>query len=341
MNAMDGTELKQMYTEDQFMHTAGELATATATNVVLGGDVNFTSDQQRGIVMSYGDKEMPLSVHGIHDIINAIDMKPQYFDAVPAELLVPHFNFFYRDQKAGKEVRLMQNEGKIVGMQFNPIEQFISLPIIMGVINESIGYENILGYHKPQFSWNEIVINVILKETFTVVPKDPLYIGIRFIHSLTDVKAGRAMAYTFRQWCSNGCITMDSLASWDRKQGGEKTLRRWIPSVVTEARRALQLEKGRLAELVTQVAPSDTAELLDHLLEGQHVAQEVREDVRSIAIDNPIRNMYDVWNVLTSAATHSLAIEAHPRALVTLENVAKDLAGGVHQLCPNCHRKMK
>jgi hypothetical protein len=341
MKTMDGTELKQMYDVDQFMHKAGEYATATATDVVLGQSVTFRTDPEQGIVMGFGDQEAPLSVHGIKDVIAAIDMKPDYFKHTPAELLMPHFNYYYQNYMQGKEIRLLQNEGKVVGVQRNPTDKFIKLPIMMDVIQDSIGAENILGYHKPVFNWSGIVINVILKETFQVVLKDPLYLGIRFIHSLTDIKAGQAMAYTFRQWCSNGAISMDKLASWDRKQGGERLLRRWVPSVVSEARKALELEKGRLADLVTKPAPEEVSELLDNLLQGQHVAKEVREDIRSIAIDNPINNMYDVWNVLTNATTHSSAVAEHPRSLPTLENVAKDLAGGKYCLCPTCHRKMQ
>jgi hypothetical protein len=240
---------------------------------------------------------------------------------------------------AGQKARVLTQEGRALSFNPTPREEFINLNTFLDIVERAIGAENIVGYHKPRFGWNETVINVVLNKIFEVKTGDPLNVGIRFVHSFNEIEPTRGFAYTFRQICKNGQITSDKIACWSKRGKGEESFRKWVPSVVIDAEKALAEEQKRLLKLTTVKTDEKTSEILDHLLEEGGIPLGVREEVRSTAIDHPAETLYDVWNVLTRVATHSPVFEQHPASLPLLENVAKGLAQH-SKLCPVCHHKV-
>lgn len=118
-----------------------------------------------------------------------------------------------------------------------------------------------------------------------------------------------------------------------------ESFRKWVPSVVVDAKSAFDKEEKRLAKLTKLPTNENTSDILDHLLAEGGVPLVVREAVRTEAIDQDTKTLYDVYNVVTRVATHSGVFGEHPAALPLLESVASGLS--FHsKLCPVCHHKV-
>jgi hypothetical protein len=321
------------------MEQAGSLATTIADDFTFGRDINFAFDEDKGIYLEYKDgKEASLNKDAIKSLAGEINMSVRYYEKTPAFLLVPHLNYYFRKAKEGLKARMFFEDGRAAALAMNPRGRFVSLPMVMDTFEEFLGKENIVGYHKPYFTWEKMIINIVLNEEFEVVHGDPLNIGLRYIHNFADLKPGVLSAYTFRQWCANGATTEDNLSSWKIGDGEKFSFRKWVPSVVVEAREALGKEQNRLRKLLEIPTGSDTSEILDHILEDRNVPTNVREEVRDAALNNHVENLYDVYNSMSEVATHSDIGLDHPRAIAQLEKAASGLA--FHsELCPVCHHK--
>lgn len=332
-------ELKDLFTRAQFMEKSGALGQVEVADFELGPGIEFGFDTERGIFMKVKDAEIPVAGSALQHMSRNIGLPMRYVENTPAELIVPHLNYYYQDKMAGQQARMLTQEGRALSFNPTPRDEFINLTQFLNIIEKEIGVGEIAGYHKPMFGWDSTIINVVLNQTFQVIDKDPLNTGIRFVHSFNEVEPTRAFAYTFRRVCTNGAITMDKITCWSKRGKGEESFRKWVPSVVISAREALVEEKSRLLKLVGITTDEHTSVILDHELRRGGISLKVREEVRATAIDQPTRNLYDVWNVITRVTTHSRVFEEHPASLPLLENVARQIASHSH-ICQVCHRPM-
>lgn len=342
-------KLKDLFTRKQLFEKSGPIGQAEAVDLKMGNNVLFDYNKEEGLglcrkgpntkgVYVYGD-HLPFDSGAVAELFKNIGTPLNFALDTPIELTLPILNYYYRDKFEGLPVRFLTHNNRVVAMALHPRDEFISLGDLIHEVESAIGTDQIAGYHKPMFNWGGTTINVVLNETFEVVTKDPLNLGIRFEHPLNEARSTQVNAYTFRQWCSNGAITVDNIKGWSRKEGARESFKKWIPSVMIEARKALAEEKIRLTRLTEIKTDSDTSQILDRVLEDSGIRRAVREEIRSIAIDQPPRTLYDLWNILTRVATHSKIFEKHPGMLSTLEYAAGELAFN-SKLCPVCHHKV-
>jgi hypothetical protein len=329
--------LKDLYTREQFIEKSGALGQVEVADFELGNNIEFGFDAERGIYLKFNDTETIIGDTAVNHIVKNIGMPVRYADNTPAELIIPHLNYYYQNKMAGQKARILTQDGLALSFNASPREEFIRLVQFLDIIEKEIGVDIIAGYHKPKFGWGSTIINVVMKETFEVVDGDPLNTGIRFVHSFNEIEPTRAFAYTFRQWCANGAISMDKINCWSKRGKGEESFRKWVPSVITDAKQALRLEADRLVKLVDTPTDEHTSDILDHELKRGGIPLNVREEVRATAIDQPTDNLYDVWNVITRVTTHSKVFKEHPASLYLLEDVARRIADHSH-ICQSCHR---
>lgn len=333
-----GADLTNMYTKEELLDKAGAYGNVQAVDFKTGPSMHFIYDEERGIVMELPDRQIPLNADAVRHMLRTLGVPASYHRKTPDQLFIPHLDYYFRETMADKTGRVLLQDGVAVATSLKPRNDYVTIPELVDVAEKALGKKDIVGFHKPQFDWFRSVINVVLNETFEVKDKDPLNIGIRFEISLNEANPLKAMAYTFRQWCSNGAITMDKVASFrsNSSDASGDSFRKWIPSVVVDAKKALELEKGRLLALAEIKTNKDTAVILDHLLITGGVPAKVRERVTKEAIDADTDNLYDVWNVLTNVATHS-DFGTHASIQPIIESVAAGLAKHT-KLCPACHR---
>lgn len=328
-------KVKGIVQKDELIAQSKELGVAVAEDFALGTNVRFGYDEDQGLFLDFNNKRKRLSPAIHKQIVREIGMPLKYFNSTPVELTVPHLNYYYRNVMKDKKARLLCDGDSAFGLSLNPRDEFVPLSQIINTIEDVIGEDNIEGYHNPRFGWDLSNINVVQKKTFSVLKDDLLNVGIRFEHSMNTLNPDHACAYTFRQFCSNGAVTMDKLGSWKRAETAG-SYRKWVESTVFSAQKAIIKEEKRLRQLTEIKTDKSTGDILDHILTESYVAKDVRKEILSMAIDEPTETMYDIYNILTKIATHSTIFEKHPAAITLVENVAKQLAGHT-KLCPVCH----
>lgn len=331
-------KIKELITKEQLLEQSGKVGQVEVENLTLGKDIEFVYDTKKGVTLEFGEKEVKLANSAIQHLVQEVGLPMRYVNNTPTDLIVPHLNYWFTDKMSGRKIRLLREKDVTFAIALSPRDEFITLPRLVDTIEKSIETNNIEGYHNPYFGWNTTNINVVMKRSFSVVKNDLLNVGIRFVHSLNETEPTRAYAYIFRQWCSNGAITMDKIKCWSKRMKVE-SFKKWVPSVVVEARKAFNEEEKRLKKLTEIPTDKNTADILDHLLAEGGIPLVVREAVRTNAIDHETKTLYDVYNVITQVATHSNVFEDHPAALPSLEGVASDLSHH-SKLCPVCHHKV-
>ena len=339
-----GAELVDLCTKDEFLARSQEFGNIEATDFEFGEGVAFRThcdgvgDNQQMEVMVDGNDAL-MSSGAVRDAVRFAGVSQAYFNKTPLHLFESHLNYHYRDRMKGKKGRMLTRDDQVVSMSFDPRELYIGVEIAQQAFEQAIGANNIIGYHNPQVSWDRVVMNIVLNDTFAVRTGDPINIGIRVVISPNEITAPQAGAYTFRQWCKNGMTTEDLLPcfSKSRAKGGNDNFRKWVDSTVVNSREAIDREHHRLAKLDAVKTDEHTGDFLDSILRRREIAAAVREEVKNVAIEQPTETLYDVWNILTRVVTHSTVLEKHPASLPLLEQVTTHLADH-GQLCPTCHR---
>jgi hypothetical protein len=331
--------IKNLITKEDLLTKSGPLATVVADDVVLGTNIRFAFDTNKGLMLQFGDKELAVTTEATHHICRQIKMPMEQISAIPHDLCVDILNFWYQQKMEGKKVRILSQETEVSAVSFSPRDSFIPLPHMIETAEEVLGKENIEGFHNPILRWDMSCVNVVLSRTFTPIKNDLLNVGIRIEHSLDEFVATRARAYIFRQICSNGAVTMDNIGSWNKRKKSD-SLKSWLSSTFDEANNAFTLEESRLRKLTEIQTNGNTAKILNSILKTGGVSKKIREEVRTLAIDAQTQNLYDVYNLLTRTATHSELLKDNPSALALIDNVAADLS--FHSdLCPVCSHTLE
>jgi hypothetical protein len=251
-------------------------------------------------------------------------------------LITPALNFFYT-QDANKMVRVMTKKDQAVAVSVKPRDKFISFDTILQAMEAHIGTKHIIGYHNPMIDWQAIRFAVVQDTSFEVIRKDLLNIGIRITHSIAEIVSTSIQVYVYRQWCSNGATTQDTIGTFTRSQGfGD--FDKWVGSAISEANKTVEEEKKRLQRLTEITVTNKTSTVVEHIL--SNVPRRIGNVVRDRLLDVKPKNLYDVYNAITEISTHyDELFEKNPDSRFLLESAASSLT--THEnLCPVCKHHM-
>ena len=100
------SKVKGLIQKEELLESSGDLQGVAHFDVELGPAIGFSFDSENGVQMNFGDmnQHAPLTSVAIGQITRSIGMSGKYFENTPAELTVPHLNYYYqqkmKDQKA-------------------------------------------------------------------------------------------------------------------------------------------------------------------------------------------------------------------------------------------------
>jgi hypothetical protein len=246
-------------------------------------------------------------------------------------------NFFYGNGLS-EPVRAVVRGDMLLSMTHDRVKtEVISNERIVNAAQNRLG-DNILGFHKVSSDLNLTRIGIVTNKTFAPVdsePTDILYGGIQIKNSILGKDVVEVSPYIFRQWCSNGAITSESLGKYTRKKhnGG---LEPWIEEIIGNADTLLDREFERIRHLTSISVVGHVSEVLAGIQKDQHISGKIIEEVQNQAISSNAQTMYDLWNAITRVSTHSQI------STIASMRLAK-IAGAVtkqHELCCSCHRIM-
>ena len=335
-------ETKGLMTRDVLDKETVKFEGVKKQDVVLGKKVRFVGEEKkegREFGLEWGDNRVTLLPSAFRSVVKHIGLAPVYADAVPVELLLPHLNFFYMKKRADEKIRLLVKDGEALAATMKINVDFVGLMQVVNLVEAELGKDNVVGYHKVQLSWEASMLSIVQENVLTVVPNDFINAGIRIEHSLVGLAPTKLGAYVYRQTCSNGATTMDAIGHWSRRNSADSMLA-WVRIAIKEAGVSFVAEGKRLGRLRDTKIEEHVADVLNGILEEESVPRQLRDEVRTLAIDAKAKTLYDLYNVLTNVGTHSEFFEKHPATMLKLEKVAGNLTMN-GKLCPECHRRLR
>jgi len=145
--------------------------------------------------------------------------------------------------------------------------------------------------------------------------------------------------YIFRQWCSNGAITSESLSKWSRKSNNTDDIALWAQSAADRCVRELDQEFGRIRQIVDVGVVGQIDSTLKSIFRKFGIPTRTQGVIRDEAAKQNDgmgpQNMYDIYNAITTVGTHHQALSN--TSARDLQLVAGDITKD-YTICDKCHQ---
>ncbi len=338
---MEVLELEGVLTKDELMKEVAPYEAANPVDLTLGDKIGFDIDSEgKNVYILHPGGQVELSPAALGNLLAFIGFPRTYLNKLPkeevAQLVIPHLNYWYQNELAGKSLRLLTIEDSAIMAIPKADFKHVKVSEVVSAVENVLGKE-ISGYHKPWIGATDFSFSVLTPRQVEVA-KDHMYnAGIRVRHSINGEVSTTVAPYLFNQWCTNGATTEHQLPAWKRRNQKED-ISIWLQRTVTDANKLFDTEVGKLQELCGIKVNKETSKILDSVLEQSLVPRGLAKTVRNTLIDDGAEDMYDIYNILTKVDTHS-NFDDHRNSKGILDKVAAHLANH-SKLCPVCHKQI-
>ena len=279
-----------------------------------------------------GGHLVPMNEQGVKSLANFVGMpqgmgkelSPDLFGRVTTELL---------ERKHAYNVMMM--EGAIV--------DFAKVDHIRNIAPERV--IDAIEHTIPNADYNRVTttkdytatLEVIGEKREPVVRGDLVRAGALVRFSPIGTVAPLVQSFVVRLRCTNGAIDNSILREFTHGGEGDDVWQ-WFRKSIHDAYGALNDIVSRYRDLIKdRIKPDQRALILEQLLKEAGVKGEIADAVRTMAIQEPPRNTYEMFNLITWASSHLIKEPAQiDRARIV---AAKFTSTETHQTyCPLCHR---
>jgi len=280
-------------------------------------------------------EEHPLTDVGLQYAATCIGIPASYSKKCPYHMLREHLNYWCG--VPGNKMRFFLRDGKVVGAYKNRPDYHSNVMLHDNIL-AGIKDTKVLGYHQVSTDLNYSRFCVVLDKTFEPKTGDPLYGGISVQNSIFGSKALEVTPYIFRQWCSNGAITSESLSKWSRRSNNTDDIALWAQSAADRSVKELNCEFNRIKQL-TEIGVGQPDSTLKSIFRKFGIPTRTQGIIRDeVAKQNDgmgAQTMYDVWNAVTAVGTHNQALSQESAR--DLQLVAGEMTKD-YTVCDKCHQ---
>lgn len=208
---------------------------------------------------------------------------------------------------------------------------------LLNVIEKAIPVRD---YNQVDLLPNRIASLEIVGEKHAPVARGEMVrAGVKINFSPMGTVSPIVQSYALVLSCTNGATANNVLAEFTAGGGGGDGDNIWqfFRQSIRSAYGSFEKVVEGYRKLRTEnIRPEDRAQMLEALLKQARIGGKVAEAVRSMAIERPPRNSWELQNLITYASSHLL--EAAPRQRA--QQVAADFADEERhsRTCPYCHR---
>ena len=328
-----------LITREQLVATLEPTEGLTHKDVDLGSDkaVEFqevmTGQPARINILG---EEHQLTDTGLQQSATCIGIPASYSKKCPYHMLREHLNYWCG--VPGQKMRFFLRDGKVVGAYKNRPDYYSNMMLHDNIIAGIDGPE-VLGYHQVSTDLDYSRFCVVLGETFEPKTGDTLYGGISVQNSIFGSKALEVTPYIFRQWCSNGAITSESLSKWSRRSNNNDDIALWAQTAANRSVKELKCEFNRIRQLTEVGVVGQLDSTLKSIFRKFGIPTRtqgiIRDEVSKQNDGMGAQTMYDIYNAVTAVGTHNQALsQASVRDLqLVAGEITKDYA-----MCEACHQ---
>lgn len=247
------------------------------------------------------------------------------------------------DQKGSYS--LVMKEDAVIDLLPYGAQTYVPPERLLSVIEKAIPVQD---FNRVDILPNRVAsIEVVGEKHAPVARGDLVRAGVKVNFSPMGTISPSVQSFALVCLCTNGMTSNNVLAEFTRNGGGGGGGRGGAgegDDIWHFFRDSLRKAYGSFEQLVEgakklraeNISPRDRAQMLDALLKQARIGGKIADTVRSMAIENPPRNAWDMQNLITYASSHLL--EAAPAQHA--QKVAADFADEAKhaQTCPLCRR---
>ena len=170
---------------------------------------------------------------------------------------------------------------------------------------------------------------------------DPFRAGVHIHTNPMGLSAPEIEPFTYRLICLNGAVHTQYLHdAWGRGFGEGDEVWQWFRDGLQASDMAVGNIMGKYAEMIGEtIEPNARAAVVEGYARQARLGTEDRQALREQAMNEPPRNMYDLFNLATATATHrghkTLQEMLNHQRRATVNTTTADAHG---HYCPTCKR---
>ena len=183
-----------------------------------------------------------------------------------------------------------------------------------------------------------IRLEAVFEERQPVARGDLVRAGALVHFSHLGIVQPLVQSFVMRLVCTNGAVSNQIVRQFSASGNEGDGIWQWFRKSVREAASALTGIVERFRQMIQEeIDPSDRASVLEALVRGAHLPDQVAEAVRQRALAEPPRNAYDAVNLMTYATSHEMQ---DPASVVRAQRAVAQFTDATthHRICPACHR---
>jgi hypothetical protein len=284
----------------------------------------------------------------------AFGFKRDYTRSCPAELLVPHMNYWFREglldqPKRNRDFQYLVNGDTAVAFTRQSLTPFSNLSLLEQAVagieaKFGTGVE-ILADYKFSHTLRQTYLRLIIPSADTIIADsgtrgDIWSRGVAVKNSLTGTSQTAIEGYLFRWVCTNGQIdTQASSGVWTRRKGAtEAEVYEWARQAVDEALSGLDGAFIRFGDLTQIGIEGSLADTIRDVFEHHKIPIHQRPKIiRYLEEYDGEITMYVIMNAITQVANET---GLEPATVDSLLRVGGDFARSADQRCGACHRML-
>lgn len=282
-----------------------------------------------------GGKLVPLNEQGVKAMANFVGMpqticrqlSPDTFGRVATELL-----------SRKERYNLLMDNGEVGNFAEYRGVRTLSIERVITTIEKAIPKAD---FHRVVMLENySTMIEIAGEKRQPIARGDMVRAGALVTFSPIGTIAPFVQSYVQRLACTNGQVTNDILREFRPAGGGGEgdDIWQWFRQSIQQSYGSLDRIITRYREMVNERIPANArAMMLEALLKDAKITGDDADAIRSLAIQDPPRNSYELLNLMTFASSHIIREPARIRRVQQIS--ASFTSQREHaQLCPICHR---
>ena len=253
-----------------------------------------------------GKRLLEVGKEGVKDLFQFLHMPPD----MVGKIMPGTCGQVANDLLGHKErVELLMKDGKIIGFRAPHAGHSMSPERVLESIEKVVEKPD---YHKVAVDGQNVNLEIVGIDKATVTRGDVVRAGALVKFSPLGISNPSVQSFVMRLVCTNGMTSSTVLREYsfgggrggdDKKDG----LWSWFRKGLKEAYGSYSKVVERYQQMIKDEIPeAERAMMLEAMIKEAGLKDEAAATVRTMAIDTPIRNSYDILNLITYATSHIL-----------------------------------
>ena len=255
-----------------------------------------------------GKRLLEVEKDGVKDLFQFLHMPPDMVGKIMPSTCGQVAN----DLLGHKErFELLMKDGKIIGFRAPHVGHSMSPERVLESIEKVVEKPD---YHKVAVDGQNVNLEIVGIDKATVTRGDVVRAGALVKFRPLGISNPSVQSFVLRLVCTNGMTSSTVLREYSFGGGGrgggddkKDGLWPWFRKGLKEAYNSYSKVVERYQQMIKDEIPeAERAMMLEAMIKEAGLKDEAAATVRTMAIDTPIRNSYDILNLITYATSHIL-----------------------------------